>query len=513
MKLIYKSIIFILGSILLLSSCDLDKSPYGNSTFWTSEKEIWLGLNAAYQPFYEEEGYGRGHWWCGLASDDMTVGKRTSKTYDTNITEFKTETNASEGQLENWQIMYQVIRRANDVLRYTTPEIEMTDQKRDIILGEANFLRAYAYFYLAKRYGGLPFYDYKDPDNINKPRETKTKTYENIESYLLDAITHFENQNLWTRELKEEWGRPNLGAAYGLLAKVYAHWGKFDKAKIAAEKVINSGKYSLDKTNNNGFAHLFSPAGEKHEEVLFNLTNKPVRNQGTVTSVICLSATLSGGTGWYYFTPTKSLYEAYDFGDLRRYTTLVGIGDVVHFLGNTTTLTNDNISDMMTTGYMCNKYLAVYNDLTGWNWETGQDIPLLRYADVLLIHAEAEIMLGGGGPNNPTLGVSTAATSFNEVRVRAFGGDITKEIAAPTFNDLVKERRCELAYEDERHYDLVRWGLAQQVYAAATPATDPRGPRTFDPAKHEHFPIPQVEIDDSRGVLKNNPLPGYSSFD
>lgn len=510
MKLLYKSILFFISSILLLSSCDLDKTPSGNSSFWNSEEEIWLGLNAAYEPLYHEEGYGRGQWWAGPASDDMVINR--DKPADAAMTGFTDAgaTNSSGGHADQWELMYQIIRRSNDVMRYTTPEIEMSDEKRDIILGEANFLCAYAYFHLAKRYGGLPFYDYKDPDNVNKPRETKTKTYENIETYLLATIDHFENQNLWTRS-KDDWGRPNLGAAYGLLAKVYAHWGKFDKAKTAAEKVITSGKYSLNKTNNNGFAHLFSPAGEKHEEVLFNLTNKPIRNQGTVTSVICLSAKLSGGTGWYYFAPTKSLYEAFDPGDLRRYTTVVGPGDVVNYLGNTTTLTTDNISDM-STGYMCNKYLAAYNDLTGWNWESGQDVPLLRYADVLLIHAEALIMLGGGGPNNPTVGVAAAATSFNEVRVRAFGGDITKEIAAPTFNDLVKERRCELAYEDERHYDLVRWGLAQQVYAAATTATDPRGPRTFDPVKNAHFPLPQVEIDDSRGILENNPLPGYSSF-
>lgn len=500
-------LLFILP-LFILASCDLDREPFGISNFWNTEADAWLGLNAAYEPFYNEEGFGRGHFWAGPASDDMVINR--NKNDDDQLTKFIATSNASGGQFSNWQLMYRTIRRANDVMA-NTPNITMSDKSRDLILGEANFLCAYSYFYLAKRYGGLPFYDWRKPLEINKPRETKTETYIRIEAYLKEAITHFEAQDAWKRD-NDAVGRPNLGAAYGLLAKVYAHWGKYAEAKAAAEKVINSGKYFLDKADNNGFSNLFSLEGEKHDEVLFNLVNKPIRNQGTVTSIILMSGTFSGGTGWYYFAPTQSLYNAFEAGDLRREVTLVGVGDTVHYLGNETVLTDKSISDM-TTGYMCSKYSAAFNKLTSWNWETGADVPLLRYSDVLLIHAEAEIFLAGGGPANRTQGVPAAARSFNEVRVRAFGGDLTKAIAAPTFNDLVRERRCELAYEDERHYDLVRWGIAKEVYGAATTATDPRGPRTFDPVKNAHFPIPQKEIENTDYLLINNPNPGYSTFE
>lgn len=534
MKQIYKSISFIVGGLLFLSSCDLDKSPNGNASFWTSKEEVQLGLDAAYEPFYYEEGFGRGHWWAGPASDDMNINR--NKTDDDNLTKFIGLGNNSEGQANNWELIYRTIRRANDVMRYV-PEVQMTERERDIMLGEANFLSAYAYFHLAKRYGGLPFYDFKEPDNFDKTRETKEVTYQKIEQYLLEAISHFERQNLWTRS-DDSWGRPNLGAAYGLLAKVYAHWAtpsnyvdKYTKAKNAAKKVVDSGAYELNTLGNNGFANLFSPAGEKSSEVLFNLTNKAERGQGTVTSVICLSSKLSGGTGWYYFAPTRSLYEAFSPGDLRRGVTLKGVGDLVSYkpfikkiqdevekaggdpssIKAPQAIRTTDIDDMGT-GYMCAKYLSVYDNLDAWKWESGQDIPLLRYSDVLLIYAEAEIFLAGGGANNPTLGVSAAAIPFNAVHVRAFGNDVTKAIASPTFNDLVKERRCELAYEDERHYDLVRWGLAKDVYANTTVDLDPRGPRTFDPTKNAHFPLPQKIIDNSKGLLQNNPLPGYSSF-
>ena len=75
--------------------------------------------------------------------------------------------------------------------------------------------------------------------------------------------------------------------------------------------------------------------------------------------------------------------------------------------------------------------------------------------------------------------------------------------------DLVNERRCELAYEDERHYDLVRWEMAKEVYAQND---KDKGARTFDPAKDRHMPLPQSEIENSNGVLINNPAPGYSDF-
>ncbi len=518
--------------LFLLASCDLDREPFGISNFWNTEADVWLGLNAAYEPFYNEEGFGRGHFWAGPASDDMVINR--NKNDDDQLTKFIATSNASGGQFSNWQLMYRTIRRANDVMA-NTPNVEMSDKSRDLILGEANFLCAYTYFYLAKRYGGLPFYDWKKPLEINKPRETKTETYVRIEAYLKEAISHFEAQDAWTRD-KDDLGRPNLGAAYGLLAKVYAHWGKYAEAKAAAEKVIDSGKYFLDKADNNGFTNLFSLAGEKHDEVLFNLVNKSIRNQGTVTSIILMSGTMTGGTGWYYFAPTKSLDDAFELDDLRRKTTLITVGDSVSYPAFIAKLQADenklaqeegrvpikikapfalrtqDISDM-STGYMCVKYADPYNKLQSWNWESGKDIPLLRYSDVLLIHAEAEIFLAGGGSANRTKGVPAAASSFNEVRVRAFGGDVTKAIAAPTFNDLVRERRCELAYEDERHYDLVRWGLAKEVYAAATTVTDPRGPRSFDPVKNAHFPIPQKEIENTDYLLVNNPKPGYSTFE
>lgn len=505
----YLYVCLLLG--LTLTSCNLDRAPFGISNYWNTEEDVQMALDAAYEPFYYEEGFGRGQWWLGgVASDDMVTNRSINEVIS--MTNFTADgmVNTSSNVYENWELMYRTIRRCNDVLAHVS-NIKMTQKQHDIITGEANFLCAFSYFFLAKRYGGLPFYDFHHPEDFNKVRETKTETYKRIEAYLLESIKDFEAQSLWKRT-EDEQGRPTLGAAYGLLAKVYAYWGKYDKCKECTQKVINSHQYSLDTKDNNGFADLFSPAGEKNDEVLFNLSCKPVRHQGTITSIVLLSFSLSQGSGWSYFAPTKSLYDAYEKGDLRRKVTVVGPGDEVDYLGKRTILTRNMIADM-STGFMCAKYSKAYDNLSQWQWETGADIPLLRYADILLLDAEADIFLANGGPENRTLGVSAAANSFNEVRLRAFGGDQSKKIVAPTFNDLVKERRCELAYEDDRHFDLVRWGLAKEVYGSATTATDPRGPRAFDPVKNSCFPIPQKEIENSDYKLINNPAKGYSTFE
>lgn len=492
-----------------LSSCVddfLDKKPYGTANFWSSEQEAILGINAAYTPLYEEEFYGRGQFWLESADDDMTINN-PGKTSTIALTSFTATSNDDSYSRNYWDFCYTVIRRSNDVL-YNVPHIQMDSDKKDRILGEANFMLGFAYFQLARRHGGLPFADLEgptDPADISRPRETKTNTYKNIEQYFLQAA-----QLLPEEQSSDDYGRPDSYSAWGMLAKVYSYWGKYSEAKDACEKLINSKRFELLDE----YSKVFSIEHEKNRENVFFLTCKAARHQSTVTSIICLSKKLTDGGGWKYFTPTKSLYDAFEAGDSRRVATVVGVGETIRLQQKDVLLTKDNISDMET-GYMCMKYAQPYRESAGYDWETGLDIPILRYSDILLLHAEALIVLNGGGPDQSkrNIGVAAAAESFNKVRVRAFNGDASKAISAPTFMDMVKERRCELAFEEQRHGDLVRWGLAKEVYASATTASDPRGPRTFDPAKDDCFMIPQTVIDISNNLVINNPAAGYSTFE
>lgn len=135
------------------------------------------------------------------------------------------------------------------------------------------------------------------------------------------------------------------------------------------------------------------------------------------------------------------------------------------------------------------------------DWGGGLNTPVLRYADILLLHAEAIMNQNGGGPTNRTVGIAEAAISFNLVRERA-GLD---PIAAPTFNDLMYERRMELAFEGgDRHFDLVRWGLAEEIYNNLPAEGTYKPKRVFNPEVHRILPFPQNEIDISNGSLEQS---------
>ena len=109
-------ILFILP--LLLSACDLDREPYGISDYWNTEADVMMGLDAAYEPLYFEDGFGRGLWWLDTASDDMTMNRNFTEI--TSLTNFTADgaVNASGNLYDNWQFMYRIIRRCNDVMKY-----------------------------------------------------------------------------------------------------------------------------------------------------------------------------------------------------------------------------------------------------------------------------------------------------------------------------------------------------------------------------------------------------------
>jgi hypothetical protein len=304
-------------------------------------------------------------------------------------------------------------------------------------------------------------------------------------------------------------GRPGLGAAWGFLAKVYAYEKKWAEAKAAAETVINSGSVSLFPD----YTTLFTIENETADEMLWGLGAR--LNSYPITPVLLLPNNVWNGRnpepmgeGWRLVSATKAFYDAYQPGDMRKHATVaersvpaLGIkGDLVRYNGVTDTLQAPNNQSPV----VCIKYMTAYAD--GYtSWAGGLNVPAFRYADVLLIDAEAIMMLNGGGPTNRETGIVAAAEPFNLVRERA-GLD---PIAAPTFNDLMYERRMELAFEGgDRHFDLVRWGLAEEVYNSLPAEGSYKPKRTFNPAVHNLMPYPQREIDNSGGSIVQNP--GYN---
>ena len=303
-------------------------------------------------------------------------------------------------------------------------------------------------------------------------------------------------------------------AAQALLGKVYLYHGsddasKFSKAATELSKVIESSKYSLVSAYDN----IFSNDNENNAESVFEIQYVSTEgaswsclecNKGNYVPKYYAPRSPYNGpvyiSGWGFGLPTQQLYDSYSNGDTRRDATLFK--------------PNENYSlSRENTGYFIKKYLPTKaNEAT----RAGSD-PLnyennyraIRYADVLLMAAEAEAQSGG----------NKAVPYLNMVRARAFGDnshDYPYNGETDLLEAIYKERRLELATEGHRYFDLVRTGKAEEAYEAYNTAISGNGDFeiiTFETNKNEVFPIPTLELGLSNAVDRWGQNPGYSMND
>jgi hypothetical protein len=306
--------------------------------------------------------------------------------------------------------------------------------------------------------------------------------YNLIEQDLTDAIAVLPEKSQYaTADL----GRVTKGAARGLLARAYLAQGDFVNTEKYALEVINSGQYALLAN----YAQIFRIAGEHSSESVFEISS----TTGTLNSSQYNQVQGVRGTpnlGWGFNRPSDNLVSSFEQADPRRDATILYPGEV---LPDGSAIIQDN-PDIVNERY--NQKAWVPLAPSGDNFEGQGNLRLIRYADVLLMAAEA---LNENG--NPT----QALVYLNMVRARARGTSMTilPNVTTTDKNALRtriwNERRSELAMEQQRWFDLLRQGRAASVMQAVG--------KNFVIGKHELFPIPQVEIDLSSGNLQQNP--GY----
>jgi hypothetical protein len=490
----------ILGSVLLLGlvcSCSdsfLDSTPheFTDAIFWKNADQAELALGGVYTPLQDEEALG-GEEWCGMEAFS-DIGYMNDNYSDfIAMNEFRAVQNTENDlSLNSYKSYYKVIKRANDVL-FNVPNIGMDESKKKRILGEANFLMAFSYFNLVIRYGGVPIYD---PNNSESALVRSGD--EEVWKLIISSLTASTGQLSY----EHEEGRPGLGAVWGLLTKVYAYRKNWTECKNAAEQVFNSGKHKLYPV----YSDLFTIEHDNESELLWVLGAR--RGENPLTSTLYLPNDVWGGThneelgaGWRLVSATNEFYNSYQPNDKRKTATVAKRDvDKVTYNGATDLIKIPNNQSAV----VCIKFMQPYKE-SYTAWGPGLNIPALRYADILLLHAEAIMNLNGGGPDKRTVAVAAAASSLNLVRARAG----LASIASPTFNDLMYERKAELAFEGgDRHFDLVRWGLAAEVYNNLKAEGTYKPKRTFNPSVHRLLPYPQREIDNSNGSIKQNP--GYN---
>ncbi|NNF21969.1 MAG: RagB/SusD family nutrient uptake outer membrane protein [Saprospiraceae bacterium] len=481
----FKYIILVIFG-LTIHSCDTEEflNPLPDSaivveTFFATDADVLAGIMGIYDAIQGVNENtetnitraNRGIQFEYMLSEMRSDNTRTKTLEGTKADFHRYRVDANNVQSEDYyQSMYQVIFRANNILNFIDVA-EPANQGR--YMGEAKFLRAFAYFKLVRLYGDVPLVTSvvgPAEDESLFTRVSASQIYGQIAADLQDAIDNLDNQYK---------SRASKGAAQGLLAKVYLTQDNPDYAGAASlcEAVINSAEYALE----DNFYDVFY--NELNDEILFAVQyelGNPLESQSFSAEFTAFSRQ---GREDGHNIVNENLIE--DFKEIG---------------GNRTDLSYKLFGDL----HEVIKFLPGGSDISSFPptygpspRDAGNDWIVLRLADVYLMHAEA---LMGGAPETSN---SSAIDSYMAVRERAGFDPASDRPSSLTKVELLRERRVELAFENQRFYDLLRFGFADEIISAH--ATE-MGYTSYS-ARKLFLPIPAREINLSGGLLTQNP--GY----
>lgn len=498
-------IILLSFTLIYLVGCsdsfvEVEPDGYNDSDFFNSQEEYESALIGTYDML-------QATFWNVLtgivASDDYAAGG-DSFNYDQPTLQnvnLMIHTPSDENQIRSiWGLMYAGLNRANFILEFKD---KADFAGKEEIIAEAYFLRAYFTFELVKYFGNVPL---KTEDRAGVLRIMDERIFPNDEFSMERIASISAAYGVIEEDLKE--AIPNLpvtqdepykvtkGAAQALLGKVYLYHGTFDQAKFTEaatvlNQVISSNQYSLVTGDN--YLTLFDEIGENGSESVFEIQYTGVQaaswsciecSQGTYFPKFCGPRSPYDNpdydAGWGFCLPSVELYDLFEDGDARRQVTFYDLRDA-----------QDSYSQGRDdTGLFNRKYLPrKADDREGSDpLNYANNYRSIRYADVLLMAAEAEAESGG----------SNAVNYLNQVRARAYG-DNSHDYQSSEGNlidAIYLERRKELAGEGHRFFDLVRTGRA---------AAEIEG---FTANKNEVFPIPLIELQLANAIERWG-NPGY----
>ncbi len=424
-----KNIVYILIlSCLGFTSCKkfLDTVPTDTLTetdYYDTESKLTTALAGVYQPLSSEFLYGN-YLFSNLATTDESFYARSGVLSGVEVYNFDYTNNEVNGL---WQQLYVGVQRANLVIK-NIKLADMDSTKREAVYGEALFLRGYYNYLLVSNFGDVPLKTTytESPINVQAARTPKAEVYKQI----LEDMKSAESKVLKINAIGHG-GRVSKSAVQGMLARVCLTMAGFplnDKTKYAealtwAEKVKNSGLHSLNPSYKQFFVNLHQDLYDTREsiwEAEFKGNGSTVggfSRNGNTNGIIWQSASNSSIVGYSYgfINATVELFNKYLAGDLRRDWSIANYGYIAA----------DNAPLLVEYNYFNNN--SIYNRSAGKfrreydlstdkiQNNTGINFPLLRYADVLLMIAEAKL-----GESNSTADAE-AIDAFNQVRRRAYG--------------------------------------------------------------------------------------------
>ncbi|RNL51036.1 RagB/SusD family nutrient uptake outer membrane protein [Pedobacter jejuensis] len=493
MKTNYKNYIQKIGllalcsGLLVLPACKksfLDVDPQAQQpaiTFWKTQDDATKAVNSIYGILRSNDNTGFSAIAIeSVGGDDAEKGSDPNDaSYYNSYDDFSVS--STEGQLQGfWNGQYKNINLCNQVLD-NIPAISMDANLKARYLAEAKFVRALSYFRLVRAYGDVPLRLTvpKDASEFNIPRTPKAQVYAAIEKDLDEAAAVLPQ-----RYSAIDLGRATKGAALALHAKVAMYQQKWADVLTLTNTVMTMGydlfpnyEQSFRLNNENNIESIFEIQCEINASIDGSATSQYSQIQGVRGTV----------AGYGLNVPTAALAAAYEAGDTRRDATIIFRGE--------TTPQGDAIPVSVPNPMYSQKPYVPFNLInTSFNQGAQQNVRLIRFADVLLMNAEAANEQG-----NPAL----ARTSLNRVRARARGGvagvlpDVTTSDKDALRTAIQKERFVELAMEYDRYFDVIRQGRGTAVF----------GPKGWKAGKNEVWPIPSNEIDKSAGILTQNP--GY----
>ena len=458
MKTIIK--IALTGTLLLsLASCSdsfFEQYPSNNVTegnFYKTDEDFNQGIYACYDKMKTQMAFYLNE--LAYRSDECYLESMAVSTQDRyDIDRFQEKSN--NGIMKNiWNAWYNGIYRCNDVLGHMAGKTLVNGDK---YRGEALFLRSWWYFSLYRVFGGVPVTTtvVSPADAKNIARCSDEDMYNRLTEDLTEAIA------LLPVKRSKEVARVTKIAAQALLAKVYLTFGKYPEAQKVLEDAMTDTGYGLMATT----AQVFDISNKMNKEIIFALYYNKTNDHGH---------------GYWYSTNTNVLADVRN--PTPEFKAIYSADDNRLNLINTYTKITNSL-------YAMTKWMDTYD--AQFTQQVGNDFPLLRYADVVLMYAEA---LGQQG------NISGALTYLNKTRKRAGLAELTEAEVADkkTFvQELADERGREFALEGQRWFDLVRLDLAVDFFKARGYSVD---------SHNLLFPIPQdqIEIVNDKSILWQNP--------
>jgi len=486
----------LLGTMLLTTGCEkdlLDKQNPNQPTvenFWQTQTDAQAGVTAAYSALQFTGVYAR---WIHFANDIRSdEGYSLSPWTDlANFTRFVQFDYNLEPTRVIWEDHYRGVFRCNQIIA-NVPAIQMDDAMKKTLLAEAHFLRAVFYSNLVTQFGNVPLI--LEPSTISSTAQQATveQGWTQVITDLQAAITDLPVSN--------DVGHATKGSAQGLLGRVYMQQHMWQEASTLFSQIISSGKYALVAN----YLDNFTVANENNSESLFEVQFSSALQGGGQD----VSGASEGFERPQFFGPpgigwTDGRARAWLLDEISEKTTTGEVDPrrditVLHYpmivYGDTYENRKIPLTDTFWHKYQDDRTQNFENYFSGINFR------VIRYADILLMQAEALNELGK---------TADAVPLINQVRARVQLAPLANNFSQGQLRtQLMHERICELAGEGTRWSDLKRWGLLSTPASVSMLAASNHDPDfiNFVIGKSEYLPIPRTDLTADQNLKQN---PGY----